>query len=306
MLKHEDLLEVIHYDPDTGVFTWIKNQNKQLIGKEAGTIRHSDTKNYKRRVIRVLGNYYFAHRLAWFYVYKVWPTYTIDHIDRNPLNNRIINLRDVTQQENNLNKNLHPLNKTGENGITYIKGAYSVAVGRYSTQYFVGRFKTLEEAIKAKYNWLDNFEKGIILPAESPKKLNINNKTGYEGIHLQDNGYYAINMKLNGKNIYLGSTPDLDTAINVKNKWLKDNNINNIEDLKSKSIDELKTETLYQKKYAEHRANRKAAYESGAMTFMGNPCKYNHSGERYTTQGTCVECLKISHAKRPKKGRKMG
>ena len=44
-----------------------------------------------------------AHRLAWFYVHEQWPTHSIDHINGDALDNRIVNLRSVTNAENRKN-----------------------------------------------------------------------------------------------------------------------------------------------------------------------------------------------------------
>ena len=54
---------------------------------------------------RVLGKRNFmVHRIVWLLNTGEWPKNTIDHINRDPLDNRFENLRDCTQAENNLNK----------------------------------------------------------------------------------------------------------------------------------------------------------------------------------------------------------
>ncbi|MDD0156969.1 HNH endonuclease signature motif containing protein, partial [Shigella flexneri] len=67
------------------------------VGKVAGTI------SYGYNAINIDGVRYFAHRLAWLYVYGEWPKQEIDHIDRNRRNNAISNLRDVSRVVNALN-----------------------------------------------------------------------------------------------------------------------------------------------------------------------------------------------------------
>lgn len=48
---------------------------------------------------------FLAHRIVWLlFNYKIDSKLVIDHIDRNPSNNFIDNLRLVTQAENNQNK----------------------------------------------------------------------------------------------------------------------------------------------------------------------------------------------------------
>ena len=48
-----------------------------------------------------IGGYdYYAHRLAWFYVYGEWPVNELDHIDEDKENNAIDNLREATHAEN--------------------------------------------------------------------------------------------------------------------------------------------------------------------------------------------------------------
>ena len=51
-------------------------------------------------IITVDGVSFAAHRLVWFYHYNVWPDKIIDHINGDPSDNRIDNLRDVSVRIN--------------------------------------------------------------------------------------------------------------------------------------------------------------------------------------------------------------
>lgn len=123
-LTQQYLREAITYDPDTGVFTWnvrpehhfgrinqMKNWNGRYPNTIAGKIDNNGYLNIK--VNHIL---YRAHRLAWFYVHGCWPK-VLDHEDGNILNNRIRNLRDTTQSENNKNASKRKDNKTGITGV---------------------------------------------------------------------------------------------------------------------------------------------------------------------------------------------
>lgn len=47
---------------------------------------------------------YKYHRIVWLWVTGKWPRGNIDHIDKDAMNNRWSNLRDVTHKENMSNK----------------------------------------------------------------------------------------------------------------------------------------------------------------------------------------------------------
>jgi len=100
MLTRERLQELLHYDPETGVFTWrVKPSRRVRTGATAGCF---DKEGYWQ--IKVEKRIYFAHRLAWLYVHGVWPENVIDHKNREKADNRICNLRDVTQSVNMQNQ----------------------------------------------------------------------------------------------------------------------------------------------------------------------------------------------------------
>lgn len=107
-LTAERLRELLHYDPKTGVF--VRKQMKSRYGttapnsrysmKAAGCLssKHGPSAGYVK--ISVDGRRYFAHRLAWLYVYGAWPSGTVDHINGDRSDNRIENLRDVAHYVN--------------------------------------------------------------------------------------------------------------------------------------------------------------------------------------------------------------
>ena len=99
-LTQKELKVFLHYCPTSGVFTRsITVCNKARKGDK---ISGKTTKGYIR--VRIKRTEYYAHRLAWLYVYGEWPKDQIDHINRDKSDNRITNLRDVTCSENNRNK----------------------------------------------------------------------------------------------------------------------------------------------------------------------------------------------------------
>jgi len=93
------LKKLFNYNPDTGIFTRkIKRGNKK-IGTIAGKQKDDGYID-----ISICEKNYLTHRLAWFYVYGKWPNNMLDHKNGIRNDNRIENLREVTNSENQQNK----------------------------------------------------------------------------------------------------------------------------------------------------------------------------------------------------------
>lgn len=77
----------------------------------------------------------------------------VDHIDRNKLNNRKINLRCATGSENVINQNIRSDNTSGVIGVSYYKrdGTWEAYV-RVTKRTKLGRFHNFEDAVKARLN----------------------------------------------------------------------------------------------------------------------------------------------------------
>ena len=102
--------------------------------------------------IRVDGVDYKAHRLAWMHYYGVAPADLLDHKDRNNGNNRINNLREATHAQNQQNKKVYSINRSGHKGVSWypLRGKWRVRIQHNTKSILVGFFDTVEEAVKAR------------------------------------------------------------------------------------------------------------------------------------------------------------
>lgn len=121
-IDRAEMLAVLSYDPETGVLTWLPRpnspqRNARFAGKEAGTVTTTaDGKSY--RLISVGVTRYLAHRIAWTMVNGPIPEgCQIDHEDGNGLNNRLANLRVVTESGNQMNARRSTKNTSGHVGV---------------------------------------------------------------------------------------------------------------------------------------------------------------------------------------------
>jgi hypothetical protein len=145
MLTQERLKELLSYDPETGVFTNLtKRRGGGLIGDAVGYKRPEGyiqiTFDYKR---------YFAHRLAWFYMYGYFSILQIDHINEIKDDNRIINLRLVTAKQNSQNISKPNIDNTsGFKGVSWSKPNknWRATIKISGKSKFLGSYNTPEEA----------------------------------------------------------------------------------------------------------------------------------------------------------------
>lgn len=81
---------------------------------------------------------------------------TVDHINRNRLDDRVDNLRWADSTEQNINQT-KPLSRSGHRHIYLKNHKYLVAISRYYIRYEES-FKTLPEAIQARDNYLQTIQ----------------------------------------------------------------------------------------------------------------------------------------------------
>ena len=143
ILTHELLKLIIHYSPDTGVFTRISSRYKPSIGVISST---ANSNGYF--VIGILGKLYPAHRIAWCLVHGYWPSKMLDHINHDKIDNRLVNLREATSAQNQKNTGAKKNNTSGYKGVSYNKklGKWGACVRANGKHTHLGVYATPEEA----------------------------------------------------------------------------------------------------------------------------------------------------------------
>ncbi len=142
-MNQSRLKECLNYDPETGVFTW-------LIATRAGKGNIANCKDKDGYIrIQLDNTRYFAHKLAWLYVYGEFPSNEMDHIIRIRNDNSIKNLQIAIRKINNENKNIYKNNQCGYKNIRFKKSSNTWRVRKVldGIHYEWGGFKSLQDAI---------------------------------------------------------------------------------------------------------------------------------------------------------------
>jgi hypothetical protein len=145
-LTAERLRELLHYNPETGVFT----RRLEWYGRKPGSVVGTKNGNGRLRC-SIDGDGYYLHRLAWLYVHGVWPPEEIDHINRIPDDNRLANLRPATRPENGANRGRQSNNSSGFTGVAWNKklGKWESYIYHVNKRHMLGRFDDPADASAA-------------------------------------------------------------------------------------------------------------------------------------------------------------
>lgn len=145
MLTQSELKTRLNYDAETGLFM---RTNMRGVSKKGWMQGCPNADGYL--VLGVAGKTYLSHRLAWLWVYGKWPTEHIDHINGNPADNRICNLREATRSLNmqNLRRAKTSNVSSGLLGVTAHKksGKWIAQIYTNGRTKFLGYFVGKEDA----------------------------------------------------------------------------------------------------------------------------------------------------------------
>jgi len=145
MTLYENVRRCFDYDPDTGAFTWKIRRSRICVGNQAGHI--NSTGHFK---VKLDGVDHMVHRLIWLWYYGELPKNFIDHINGIPHDNRIVNLRDVTNRVNQQNqRKANSLSTTGYLGVGKCGKRWRARIRTENGRLHLGVYGTPEEAHQA-------------------------------------------------------------------------------------------------------------------------------------------------------------
>lgn len=144
-LTQDRLKEILHYDPETGWFTWREKSSAANLGERAGGLH-----GFGYRQIGLDYNKYLEHQLAWLYMTGEWPEQDIDHINNKRDDNRWCNLREATKSENGHNKDLHPRSTSGFPGVSRHGSRYRATITLNNKTRHIGLFGSIAETRVAR------------------------------------------------------------------------------------------------------------------------------------------------------------
>lgn len=146
-----------YFEYSEGKLFWKKMAGARArVGQQAGKFRKDGYFG-----VGLKGKEYLVHRIIFALEYGYLPE-CVDHIDRNPSNNLISNLRDSDYSSNVWNSGISKSNSTGIKGIriTY-NGKFEARVAAKGVTYQVGTFDNIEEAASELKKFRANLHKNF-------------------------------------------------------------------------------------------------------------------------------------------------
>lgn len=161
-----ELRKLLRYESQTGKLFWkprtseyfsnkagkaaaiCKMWNTKFAGKEALTA--TDDRGYKRGSI--FNRSYEAHRVCFAISSGSWPTLEIDHINGNPSDNRIENLREASREEQCRNSAMPTTNKSGVVGVCWDQSRkrWAAFIHLNDKIRHLGRFQNFDDAVRIR------------------------------------------------------------------------------------------------------------------------------------------------------------
>jgi hypothetical protein len=132
------ITELLEYQD--GKLFWKVRRGHVAAGKEAGAVCQNG-----RLYIQIDGKKTLAHRIVWAMHHGDCPEF-LDHIDGNPLNNRIENLRPATKSQNAMNRKVKSDNQLGVKGVSKRHNKFAAYIYVKGKSVFLGMHSTLEQA----------------------------------------------------------------------------------------------------------------------------------------------------------------
>lgn len=144
----------IRYDKFLGKLYW-KTDRKCGIkaGVECGYLSiKRKNKGGPYRQIHINKHMYSVHRLIYLIEHGHSPKSIIDHENRDTTDNRIENLRDVTNLENSKNTKLNNRNSSGTSGVVFKKREqkWEARISHRGKRIHLGIFNKKEDAVKCR------------------------------------------------------------------------------------------------------------------------------------------------------------
>lgn len=142
-LEFQEYIKQNYEDHDGRLF----NKKRQAY---TGNIKHINEQGIEYRRVKICKRKFPVHRIIWFLHYGSFPKDMIDHIDRDGSNNKISNLREATNAQNQWNTTKNRKNSTGYKDVFWNKkdSLYYVMIHDGISQKYFGCFKKLEDAVQ--------------------------------------------------------------------------------------------------------------------------------------------------------------
>jgi hypothetical protein len=136
----DEVSELLRYED--GFLYWKKSRRGTVVaGMRAGRVGN------RGYVGVVFGTHnLLAHRVIWLLCTGQWPKSTLDHVNGDPADNRIENLRLATQSQNNANRSPYPGRRF--KGVIHRGGRYAARITKNGRAMHLGTYDTPEEAAR--------------------------------------------------------------------------------------------------------------------------------------------------------------